>query len=1173
MSDLVLRIEDLPHGADRRLALLSGATLLHSVDIDAEERFCWFRLILETTKAVAASFSFAEPDGRRPAGASAPLLLLAPEAPGIWAGARSAPVKVRAGAPRVGYADFVRWMANADLKALAYPGVDPDAIDEFHSILAIANRMRHLSTELSQHLDTLPDPAVAAIRLELHQTDTLSGALQRPAAQTFDLTNSLALFLTTDIGGHHPPTWTPQTLLERIFRPLDDRFSFDVTIAPDTTLALSRRFLATVPAGCVAELGMHAVVRQAHFQGADGHPSVFHPGLLQHALRATADAVVFTASALRIETMFDGIATLSANDHAGATALAGAMIEAVPIANTRRFDIMSKSTVSAADRNAWRLIGEIDVITQRWRPSGRPIYNLISPRAHAAGRSDDPHPAVPLVAQPGEALAQFEREAFFDRPDIDAHSITQRMSPLPSRTVLQEHPWDAPSATYFRHRFRLRSRYAGALKSQQSVDAWRDETAHLATAVSGWTMRVAMLADLSRLMLTRPQLRALIPLTTTPAGESGRQPAPPVAAVLQEPPFARGGLADRIAAEIKTGFGYGFPPSEDERDQPPVEIRDARKEAGPNPNLDYKPFSAETALGLSLRSEGPVGLTFDSADAPAPAYANALLLLRPVSLFGNEPPLQEALAGVALRRYIDPAWLTGAVRKQESSAQPLLLDTSRCWWVDLASTSEPVSYQIATARPVPVFEMVRTAANGRDAAEGAASDRISINVWKAAIDGVAGHKQPTVEVARMDAGHADGLAFLHQQIAAGHYSTSILARPGSVGTERGDTDAPLMLCSFEWQVPRSKSEGELEEPPTDQPPPPVMLLVSAPEGNALARETMASATTALKWTQISRDFNKVNLLSADADGPAVAQQDAALLTARVEKNGKVVFTQSGSDEDVTLCASTARNRHSAHLQRHIALIASGFLEELGQPAELFSRATTVAGRSPMFPGMPSVPEQALRVVEFETPAAILCAQHVTASPRYRSAYIDFVSTDYRKPNKLLLTLRFTGRPEKSFTRVRLLVSQPTVGPDVHAPDRIECALDSERSPLALYSLLETDGTVTAWLDHADGKPSLLTKTRHTLELDGKSPGFFVRLETDPTNDELWVDLSCLHGPIGGEIRPDRQALAFDFNWLFSPLQADEPAALVSPAGLARMTEAQARIITVSPPIPIVRTSG
>ena len=100
--------------------------------------------------------------------------------------------------------------------------------------------------------------------------------------------------------------------------------------------------------------------------------------------------------------------------------------------------------------------------------------------------------------------------------------------------------------------------------------------------------------------------------------------------VLQEPPFARGGLADRIASEIKTGFGYGFEAlrqSGSGKQVATVEILDARKEIGPTPYLDYRPMDKTRALGMTLMAEGPVGLTFDHANATAPAFPNSLVML------------------------------------------------------------------------------------------------------------------------------------------------------------------------------------------------------------------------------------------------------------------------------------------------------------------------------------------------------------------------------------------------------------------------------------------------------------------------------------------------------------------------------------------------------------------
>src|SRR5262249_32669321 len=156
------------------------------------------------------------------------------------------------------------------------------------------------------------------------------------------------------------------------------------------------------------------------------------------------------------------------------------------------------------------------------------------------------------------AITRFEKEIFFDRDDADADSRTAQLNPAPSETVLQSFPWDQPSATYFRHRVTIRSRYEGALAAGQVAvqRAWGEDSdfddEHLRNKrfAKSW-IRVAMLADQTQLQLTRPQLRALIPLTVAPANPEDETPAatPPVMGILDERPFAHGGLADRIAAE------------------------------------------------------------------------------------------------------------------------------------------------------------------------------------------------------------------------------------------------------------------------------------------------------------------------------------------------------------------------------------------------------------------------------------------------------------------------------------------------------------------------------------------------------------------------------------------------------------------------------------------------
>ena len=91
-----------------------------------------------------------------------------------------------------------------------------------------------------------------------------------------------------------------------------------------------------------------------------------------------------------------------------------------------------------------------------------------------------------------------------------------------------------------------------------------------------------------------------------------------------------------------------------------------------------------------------------------------------------------------------------------------------------------------------------------------------------------------------------------------------------------------------------------------------------------------------------------------------------------------------------------------------------------------------------------------------------------------------------------------------------------------------------------------------------------------VEATNASPGFFLSIDgvksgSEEFPGEFWSDVSLLHSPrsLAKGISP------LEFGWLFSPSGEGEPITHVAAAGLTNMVEAQARIVAVSPPIPIV----
>jgi hypothetical protein len=117
---------------------------------------------------------------------------------------------------------------------------------------------------------------------------------------------------------------------------------------------------------------------------------------------------------------------------------------------------------------------------------------------------------------------------------------------------------------------------------------------------------------------------------------------------------------------------------------------------------------------------------------------------------------------------------------------------ARCWWIELPDFTGTISYALEDGGAVvEVAHVVRKDRGGGDGGAKAAGDRVSVWVRKAAIDLVAGHVEKEVETARIEADKISRLMVLHQEVAPGHYATSILAQPHGSRTDLGDGDTVL----------------------------------------------------------------------------------------------------------------------------------------------------------------------------------------------------------------------------------------------------------------------------------------------------------------------------------------------------------------------------------------------
>lgn len=1099
-----------------------------------QAELCWLRVVLEAGNTSAA-LHCATPEGPKGSAAAPALILLAPEGSYGWRPEFTQKKVLMIRTPRVGYLDFERWMANSTLRDDALKaGGSANGADFTRELMALY-RMRNANDRLAHFFDRLPDPAVSKLRLTLCETDRLERGASLPAL-SWDVDLLKLGGKNTTLGGIGNKFSVQQPgAIENLLKGIEEKFRIKVSISVGPAAlkdAGEREIDVALPAGTSAHLTIEALVPATCFDGeSDSYLPPIHPGLLQHACGKSEEHYIFPLSTICIEAMPAQLLPSSVEE------LAGRMIGIAAAANARRYDIVAAQQAPVgADRNAWRLYSHIDVTSQRWLYSGRPLYRALKPRAVAWGDENAvPTTAATRLKNDNALVGEFEDELFFDRSNLDANTLPCRLAPLPTPSVLQTFTWDAPSATYWRHRFTLKSRYAGALLRPEKglVPAFTDPKWNEGPTHANWTLRVAMLADRARIQLTRPQLRALIPLTTGVDRDT-----PSVLAVLQEPPLAQGGLADRVSAELKTGLGYGFATTNS-----PVEILDVRKEVGPDPTLTYSAMPPQEANALVLAAEGPIGLTFDPAHAAAPAFANSMFTLTPTSL-RNQPtkPLEEYFLGIVLQRHLDPDWLADdpiAVASDKSTETAY--DPGQCWWIEIDIIAEEGALLAGDSGEVLSFKRNK--------------DGVRLEVSKKSVDGVTGANHSKVDVVTLPIGNSP-LALLHQPTAPDHYGLSIFIKPQQADIAKGHSAAWLKVASIEWT-------GLFVASPELPGKAPARSQLILPVG-ARVRACAASASTFLAWARTLRDFANLTIrTSGQEDGRAQASD----LVTRYDSKGAMTFHYRGASRPLRLAASTATNPVPINRHRHLAYLVTRLRDEPGRPVEEFKQFSLFVGTDASLIDRNIDGRLNVRVVEIEPPAVILCGTDIQAlPPEFRNRQIDLVSTGGSSPGQLRLFLRFVGTgpnlPTTLYLRLLKAGEVPVIGNSV--------TLDPGGKPLSAIEicLARESGSCIRLLDN-DGK--VLQRTPSAQEqqwlkgqagaLAGNPGSIHLRLDA-PKERECWCDVSLLHSATGVATNQ------VDIDWLFSRDTPDPLERALQPAALEARTEAQARIVSVSPPIPL-----
>jgi hypothetical protein len=305
----------------------------------------------------------------------------------------------------------------------------------------------------------------------------------------------------------------------------------------------------------------------------------------------------------------------------------------------------------------FNFVSRVELIKQAWRWQGRTLDPFPFKGVNGQRVPGD-EPATQLRLSQLPALLQWEAKAFCDRPDADHLVAAMPLAPDQSRGrafSYQSSLADDLRAAYYRFAVRAYSRYAGLFPpiQAQPVESWNltPPPGRQAPRVRQWH-RLAVRCR-RRLPLPKPAIKIVLPLTTSEDALDGSHGkpvprTPGLLAVLGEPWYALGGLAEQLTAEIETA------------ENPDAPAAGTLSQFGPDPILTSKPAAVsghKTAVDL----QGPVGHTFDrSSDAP----------LFAASSFIVSPPAQGDFswyfAKIHFRRTLDPDGSVVALQSEPS---------------------------------------------------------------------------------------------------------------------------------------------------------------------------------------------------------------------------------------------------------------------------------------------------------------------------------------------------------------------------------------------------------------------------------------------------------------------------------------------------------------------------
>lgn len=1077
---------------------------------------------------------------------------------------------------RVTHLDFIRWFSNSKLGRERF-GIDRNDLEYviFLQAIELASILQDTNKEMAELLDQLPDPSVDKLQVDgvlLDRFFKLDEQWKHLSQLEIPKLNQVAGLSTVRVKAFIEAqniaavTNIVEVLLEDILRPLDKIHHIRLELNAEKTShfwgvdpqfvtpnsddlfeSFPNILVINIPEGHRYQLNVSSIVRS----------SLFREGI-DSRLKHWGDELNYNDIAYGTVSLAIEVATHQIfGEEAGLTAISEE-INAASTTRARSYDL----NVGAYENNRClgiinhrRLYSHVASQTQAWQFTGRPIYNWDKPKGDVL----DTNPAVRFHKEAVNS-SDFEEQAFFQRSDDDYRFIEQKLEPYSAATTIENIYWGKPSATMFRHRFLLRSRYMGLMKDQKQATTTLEELPTELTSPRRWTHRGYILADSSKIDMVRPQTRAYVPLTQGLDSSDKAEP-PPIAVYLEEEPLGAAGLAERIAPQLRIGQSYVMPPEDNSK----LSLNDLRREIGPDPRLSYVATPSEVEQAIALLSEGPIGLTYDDTNNESAFFANSSLLISPIYLGADdkyEPLFEEHFMGVTVGRYLAPEWTAqpadSATDIQEDTIlmQPLV-DTFCC---KIPSGEHEVVLKGQEDHSVDFLSIDFSPMTEKSMA----SWRVKINSkllypnpdprrWISILSGE-DNENRFLEVV--------GLSLIHRPLDSVTFETSFFAQVG--GRQTTDTllnKQPLPLGTIVWSLPND-SDG--------------LSTVALPSRSEVY-VTKVSERSFLEWARINRDFNTVACSRINQDfehGNAVVALRSESFSSKWQQIEAYAHNQSGlyfsrrEDADnrlseVALWPSTQFSNAPLHVHRLLLALFTETTTDHAFTAEQFAGARLLCSGASLGNMIRPEKQLLLRLAEIELPASILCSSINGIPEVYQYAYLDLLETGGAVgESNMMLNIRYPhGLSEQSYDLMLKLWSS-----DMKEEERESIRLTSAANICAHRVLLQKSGEnkYQAIVYELNKNGKLLQQGRfdYLNLLDG--PGLSLTL-VESGESEVWADVSLLHSTSVMDF-PEY----FSFNWLFQSNKGEttEATEAVKPSALSKMHSPQARLISISKSLPI-----